>query len=155
MRGDHDFTFVWHNTTGDLHKGCTIDHGVPNCWDDMFPNEGVSANVRNAIASLPETDIEFGSFVSLGYRATGMRDPIENTALLKPKIWVPIHQTNAALPTSSLWFKIAYLQQLEQMAGFLTPDQKPEYRWMVDPDDYLKPMVYDPKDVRWKKRGAK
>ena len=41
------------------------------------------------------------------------------------------------------------------MAGFLTPDQRPEYRWMVDPDDYLKPMVYDPKDVRWKKRGAK
>ena len=50
--------------------------------------------------------------MSLGYRATGMRDPIENTALLKPKIWVPIHQTNAALPTSSLWFKIAYLPQL-------------------------------------------
>jgi len=58
VRGDHDFTFVWHNTTGDLRKGGTIDHGPPNCWDDMFPNEGVSANVRNAIASLPETDIE-------------------------------------------------------------------------------------------------
>jgi len=41
------------------------------------------------------------------------------------------------------------------MAGFLTPDQRPEYRWMVDPDDYLKPMVYDPKDVRRKKRGVK
>ena len=152
VRGDHDFTFVWHNTTGDLHNGCTLDHGVPNCWDDMFPAEGVSANVRKAIASLSETDVEFGSFVSLGYRTTGMRDPIENTALLKPKIWVPIHQTNAALPTSSLWFKIAYLSQLQQMAGVLTADQKPEYRWMVDPDDYLKPMVYDPKDVRWKKK---
>jgi hypothetical protein len=121
----------------------------------MFPSEGVSANVRKAIASLSETDVEFGSFVSLGYRATGMRDPIENSALLKPKIWVPIHQTNAALPSSSLWFKIAYLQQLQQMSNVLTPDQIPEYRWMVDPDDYLKPMVYDPKDVRWKKRGAK
>jgi hypothetical protein len=84
-----------------------------------------------------------------------MRDPIENSALLKPKIWVPIHQTNAALPTSSLRFKVAYLAQLDIMSskGFLTPDQRPEYRWMVDPDDYLKPMVYDPKDVRWKKRG--
>ena len=66
-------------------------------------------------------------------------------------MWVPIHQTNAALTSSSLWFKIAYLQQLSQMPG-LTADQKPEYRWMVDPDDYLKPMVYDPEDVRWTKR---
>lgn len=152
VHGDKEFTFVWHNTTGDLHNGCTIDHGVPNCWDDMFPNEHISANVRAAISSLPETDVEFGSFVSLGYRATGMRDPIENTALLKPKVWVPIHQTNAALPTSSLWFKIAYLQQLAQIPG-LTADQKPEYRWMVDPDDYLKPMVYDPADVRWTKKA--
>ena len=153
VRGDHKFTFAWHNTTGDLHHGCTLDHGVPNCWDDLFPAEHIPANVQNAISSLPETDLEFGSFVSLGFATTGMRDPIENTALLKPKIWVPIHQTNAALPTSSLRFKVAYLSQIAIMkqAGFLTPDQIPEYRWMVDPDDYLKPMVYDPKDPRWRK----
>jgi len=155
VRGDHKFTFAWHNTTGDLHHGCTLDHGVPNCWDDLFPAEHIPANVQNAISSLPETDLEFGSFVSLGFATTGMRDPIENTALLKPKIWVPIHQTNAALPTSSLRFKVAYLSQIAIMkqAGFLTPDQIPEYRWMVDPDDYLKPMVYDPKDPRWRKGG--
>ena len=151
VRGDHNFTFVWHNTTGDLNHGCTIDHGVPNCWDDMFPAEHVSANVRNAIASLSETDLEFGSLVSLGFATTGMRDPIQNSALLKPKIWVPIHQTNAAQPTSSLYFKVAYQAQLEQMKPALTPEQRPEYRWMVDPDDYLKPMVYDPKDDRWAK----
>ena len=58
--------------------------------------------------------------MSLGYLATGMRDPIENTALLKPKVWVPIRQTNAALPTSSLRFKIAYLPDL-RAAGRL-PD---------------------------------
>ena len=155
VRGDNKFTFVWHNTTGDLQHGCTIDHGPPHCWDDMFPAEAISANVRKAIASLPETDLEFGSFVSLGYRATGMRDPIENSAVLKPKIWVPIHQTNAALPTSSLWFKVAYLAQLELMLPPLHPDERPEYRWMVDPDDYLKPMVFDPKDDRWRKRDGR
>jgi L-ascorbate metabolism protein UlaG (beta-lactamase superfamily) len=151
VRGDHSFTFVWHNTTGDLNNGCTLDHGPPACWDDMFPAEHVSANVRNAITSLSPTDIEFGSFVSLGFATTGMRDPIQNSATLKPKIWVPIHQTNAALPTSSLYFKVAYLKQLEQMQPPLTPEQRPEPRWMVDPDDYLKPLVYDPKDERWKK----
>jgi hypothetical protein len=155
VRGENQFTFAWHNTTGDLHKGCTIDHGVPNCWDDMFPAEGISANVRRAIRSLPETDVEFGSFVSLGYQTTGMRDPIENTALLKPKIWVPIHQTNAALPTSSLWFKIAYQKQLDQMSPPLKPEERPEYRWLVDPNDYLKPMVFDPKDDRWRKKHGR
>ena len=74
---------------------------------------------------------------------------------LKPKVYVPIHQTNAAQPTSSLYFKVAYMKQLEQMRPPLTPEQRPEARWMVDPDDYLKPMVYDPKDIRWKKVGEK
>ena len=153
VRGDHNFTFVWHNTTGDLNHGCTIDHGPPACWDDMFP--GTSAAVRSAIAALPPTDVEFGSMVSLGFAVTGMRDPIENSALLKPKIYIPIHQTNAAQPTSSLYFKVAYEKQLDQMIPPLTPDQRPEARWMVDPDDYLKPMVYYPKEVRWKKVGKR
>ncbi len=157
VHGDHRFTFAWHNTTGDLNHGCTIDHGVVSptnplgCWDDMFPAEHIPANVRNAIAGLSETDLEFGSFVSLGFAVTGMRDPIQNSATLKPKVYVPIHQTNAALPTSSLYFKVAYLAQLEQMQPPLTSEQRPEYRWLVDPDDYLKPMVYDPKDDRWAK----
>jgi hypothetical protein len=146
------FTFVWHNTTGDLNHGCTIDHGPPACWDDLFPAEHISQNVKNRIASLSETDIEFGSFVSLGFATSGMRDPIQNSATLEPKIYVPIHQTNAALPTSSLYFKVAYMAQLEQMIPALTPAQRPEPRWMVDPDDYLKPQVYDPKDARWAKR---
>ena len=151
VHGDHQFTFAWHNTTGDLHHGCTIDHQPPACWDDMFPAEHISENVKNRIAALPETDLEFGSFVSLGFAVNGMRDPIEYSAVLKPKVYVPIHQTNAALPTSSLYFKVAYMAQLEQMIPALTPEQRPEPRWMVDPDDYLKPMVYDPKDDRWAK----
>ena len=66
-------------------------------------------------------------------------------------MYVPIHQTNAALPTSSLYFKVAYLKQLDQMRPALTPSQRPEPRWMVDPNDYLKPMVYEPKNARWAK----
>jgi hypothetical protein len=155
VHGDNEFTFAWHNTTGDLNHGCTIDHGPPACWDDMFPAEHLPALVKSRIAALPETDLEFGSFVSLGFATTGMRDPIENTAVLKPKIWVPIHQTNAALPTSSLYFKVAYLKQLDQMVPALTPEQRPEPRWMVDPDDYLKPMVFDPKDERWEKHHGR
>ena len=148
VRGDHRFTFVWHNTTGDLVNGCTIDRGVPNCWGPR-----VAKQVADRIRSLPPTDVEFGSMVSLGYRVNGMRDPIQNSAVLQPKVYIPIHQTNAAFPTSSLYFKVAYLKQLDQMQPPLTPSQRPEPRWMVDPDDYLKPMVYEPKDARWAKTG--
>ena len=146
VRGENSFTFVWHNTTGDLQNGCTIDRGVPNCWGPR-----VAKQVEARIRALPPTDLEFGSMVSLGYKVNGMRDPIQNSAALRPKVYVPIHQTNAALPTSSLYFKVAYLKQLGQMIPALTPSERPEARWMVDPDDYLKPMVYEPKDPRWAK----
>jgi L-ascorbate metabolism protein UlaG (beta-lactamase superfamily) len=146
VRGDNRFSFVWHNTTGDLNFGCSIDRQPPNCWGAR-----VGKQVENVIRSLPPTDVEFGSMVSLGYRVNGMRDPIQYGAALHPKVYVPIHQTNAALPTSSLWFKIAYLKQLDQMLPALKANERPEARWMVDPDDYLKPMVYDPKDARWSK----
>ena len=149
VRGDNRFTFAWHNTTGDLNNGCAIDRQPPNCW-----GAAVGKQVENAIRSLPPTDLEFGSMVSLGYRVNGMRDPIQYSAALHPKVYVPIHQTNAALPTSSLWFKIAYLAQLEQMKPPFPASERPEARWMVDPDDYLKPMVFDPKDARWSKPGG-
>ena len=152
VAGENRFTFVWHNTTGDLENGCTIDKGytpaagISNCWGPRVAKQ-VAARIR----ALPPTDVEFGSMVSLGYAINGMRDPIQNSAALQPKVYIPIHQTNAALPTSSLYFKVAYLKQLEQMNPALTPAQRPEARWMVDPDDYLKPMVFDPSDARWAK----
>jgi hypothetical protein len=152
VKGQNNFTFSWHNTTGDLVNGCTLDrgftvaNGINNCWGPR-----VAAQVKGRIAALPKTDVEFGSFVSLGFAVNGMRDPIENTAVLKPLVWVPIHQTNAALPTSAPEFEVAYQKQLNQMSPALTPEQRPEARWMIDPIDYVKPMVFDPGDERWKK----
>jgi hypothetical protein len=35
----------------------------------------------------------------------------------------------------------------------VTRELQPEARWMVDPNDYLRPMVYDPKDARWAAPG--
>jgi L-ascorbate metabolism protein UlaG (beta-lactamase superfamily) len=152
VHGQNNFTFSWHNTTGDLVNGCTIDKGftpatgINNCWGPR-----VAAAVKARIAALPTTDLEMGSFVSLGFAVNGMRDPIENSAVLRPKVWIPIHQTNAALPTSAPEFQIAYVKQLNQMVPALTAAQRPEARWMIDPIDYLKPLVFDPGDDRWKK----
>jgi L-ascorbate metabolism protein UlaG (beta-lactamase superfamily) len=152
VHGENEFTFVWHNTTGDLVNGCTIDKGwtpttgISNCWGPR-----VAAQVKARIEALSKTDVEFGSFVSLGFAVNGMRDPIQNSAALMPQVWIPIHQTNAALPTSAPEFEAAYLKQLEQMVPALAPAQRPEARWMIDPVDYVKPMVFDPGADRWKK----
>ena len=78
-----------------------------------------------------------------------MRDVVLYNLAIHPKVYVPIHQTNAALPTSSLEFKIAYLKQLDFMN--VAQSDRPEPRWMVDPNEYIKALVYDPKDARWSK----
>jgi hypothetical protein len=146
MRGERRFTFLWHNTSGALKEGCAINQ----CW-----GPAVGQAVVDRLKSLPPTDIEFGSLVSLGFATTGMRDPIAYQQALHPKIYIPVHQTDAAALSSSLEFKIAYLKQLDIMDAAhegLTP--RPEPRWMVDPDDFVRPMVYDPKDDRWRKASG-
>ena len=140
MRGDNRFAFVWHNTTGALKEGCGLDR----CW-----GPAVGQHLTEIMRSLTSTDVEFGSMVSLGYPTNGMRDVVLYNLAIHPKVYVPIHQTNAALPTSSLEFKIAYLKQLDFMN--VAQSDRPEPRWMVDPNEYIKALVYDPKDARWSK----
>ncbi len=88
--------------------------------------------------------------VSLGFGTNGMRDPILYQLALRPKIYISDSPDQCrAAPTPSLEFKVSYLKQLDAMA--VPPEQRPEARWMVDPNDYLKPLVYDPQDPRWAK----
>jgi L-ascorbate metabolism protein UlaG (beta-lactamase superfamily) len=142
LRGDNRFTFAWHNTTGALKEGCAIDQ----CW-----GPAVGQHVTDIMRSLPPTDVELGSIVSLGWPTNGTRDAVLYNEALLPKVYIPIHQTNATPLTSSLRYKIAYLKQVPEMNPPFPPQLRPEARWMVDPDDYLKPLVYDPKSPRWSK----
>ena len=95
--------------------------------------------------SLPQTDVEIGSIVSLGLGTNGVRDPILYQQHIKPQVYIPIHVTDATPISSSLRFKIAY-QKAVVAANVAV---RPEIRWMVDPDDFVRPMVYDPNDERW------
>jgi len=140
LRHDNKFTFVWHNTTGAIKEGCGLDQ----CW-----GPAVGQHLTEIMQSLPSTDIELGSMVSLGFGTNGMRDPILYQLAIQPQVYIPVHQTNAAMPTSSLRFKTSYFQQLDAMN--VPQDQRPEARWVVDPNEYLKPQVYDPDDDRWEK----
>lgn len=151
MRGDNRFTFVWHNTTGAIKEGCSLGQTYPSgCWGPV-----VGQHLIDIMKSLPPTDVELGSMVSLGFPTNGMRDVVFYNEAIMPKVYIPIHQTNAALPTSSLEFKVSYLKQINQMVPPFPPELQPEARWMVDPDDYVKPLVYDPKDARWNKPSGR
>jgi hypothetical protein len=127
LRGGPNFTFTWHDTGGPLKEQ------APQLFD--------------VLDSLPKTDVELGSVVSLGFPTNGLRDPVLYMQHIKPKIYVAGHVTFVALESSSLRWKIAFLQQLDAMS--IPQDERPEIRWMVDPNDYLRPLVYDPRDRRW------
>lgn len=137
------FTFVWHNTTGPLKEGVGSDPGLPS--------PAIGAQLFAIMEGLPETDVEYGSIVSIGYPTNGVRDPILYQQHIKPQIYVPLHMTDVALVSSSLEFKQTYLTAIAEAladpaAGV---SYQPEARWMVDPNDYIRPMVYDPDDERW------
>jgi hypothetical protein len=109
----------------------------------------VGAHLFQIMDSLPATDIEFGSIVSLGVNTNGVRDPILYNQHIKPQVYIPIHETDATPISSSLRFKIAY----QKAVVAADVPVRPEARWIVDPDDFLRPMVYDPHDERWEKQG--
>jgi hypothetical protein len=58
--------------------------------------------------------------------------------------------------SSSLQSKKAFLLTQEAAAGSSEIPggvvYKPELRWLVDPNDLARPLVYDPDDSRWSNR---
>src|SRR5229473_1656678 len=49
--------------------------------------------------TLPKTDVELGSIVSLGYDTNGVRDEVYYNVHILPKIYIPGHMTDVALPS--------------------------------------------------------
>jgi hypothetical protein len=61
--------------------------------------------------------------------------------------------TDVQLVSSSLQSKKAFLLTQEAAEGSSEIPggvvYKPELRWLVDPNDLARPLVYDPDDSRW------
>jgi hypothetical protein len=159
LNGDNQFTFAWHNTTGALREGCAL----PNNFPDGTPSQpgqdamgcfgpAVAQQLVGVMQSLRPTDVEIGSVVSLGFGINGERDIITYNQAIAPKVFIPNHITAVAVESSSLEWKVGYLKV--QNAMNIPQDQRPELRWLVDPNDYLRPLVFDPRDARWRKPGG-
>ena len=142
LKGDNHFSFVWNNTIGALKEGCGLDR----CW-----GPAVGQQITSILESFSPTDVQFGSVASNGLGTNGTRDGILYMLALNPKVFYPAH-LGFQNPGNSLEFKVPFLKQLDAM--HVPADARPEIRWVVDPNDYLRAEVFDPKDDRWKKPNS-
>lgn len=161
VRGGNGFTFVWHNTSGALREGCALPNNIPGTIPPQPSQPGqdakgcfgpeVGQKLESLMQSLQPVDVELGSVVSLGYNINGERDVVDYNTYLAPKVFIPNHITAVAAESSSLEWKVGY-QKVQDAMG-IAADQRPELMWLVDPNDYLRPLVFDPKDPRWGAHG--
>ena len=159
LRGGKDFTFVWHNTTGALREGCALPNNIPGTNPPQPSQPGqdakgcfgpeVGQKLANLMEFLGPTDVELGSVVSLGFGINGERDIVDYNSHVAPKIFIPNHVTAVAVESSSLEWKVGYRKQQDAMG--IAPEDRPELYWLVDPNDYLRPIVFDVDDPRWDK----
>jgi hypothetical protein len=99
--------------------------------------------------SLPQTNVEWGAILSVGFPNNGVRDEILYQQHIKPQVYFPLHMTDVAVPSSSLEFKKTFLLALQENLDAHNITFAPEAHWLVDPDDYLRPQVFDPDQQRW------
>jgi hypothetical protein len=140
LRNNEHFSFVFHNTAGALKEG--IGRG----WDGT-PADG--RRIIDILESLPPTDVQLGTASSGNFNNNGLRDLIMYQEALQPRIYIPNHITSgtATREASSLSVFAGYLSQLDLMG--MPEAQRPEIRWLIDPTDFLKPIVFDSTASLW------
>lgn len=153
--GNDPFTFVWHNSTGDIIDSCALPNnnaqGQPNepgqlangCFPSTVTVNGktVGDNLASIMDNLGPVNVELGSVVSLGFNQNGERDVVSYIQHVHPQFFIPNHITAVAVEGSSLEWKIGYIDALN--AANVPPDQRPQLLWLVDPNDYLRPISFD------------
>ena len=158
-QGGNNFTIAYVNSAGPVKEG--IGSGSPGLISLAQYNDPANNGPQIALAgeigkglfsimeSLPQTDVLLGSIVSLGAAANQQRDIIMYTQKLKPKVYYPGHVTDVAQPGSALYHKINWRETATNMGW--PQSEWPEFRAQIDPNDFLVPQVFDPKETRWDK----
>ncbi len=154
------FRFVWHNTTGDIIDSCALPNNNPATGQPFEPGQAangcfpgvtvngktVGANLASIMDGLSPVDVELGSVVSLGFNQNGERDIVSYIEHVRPRYFIPNHVTAVAAEGSSLEWKVGFIDALN--ARGIAPAAQPQTLWIVDPNDYLRPIVFGLKDNR-------
>jgi len=158
----HDFTFSFVNSAGPVKEG--IGTGSPGLitlaqFNDKANNgpaialaAEIGKGLFSIMDSLPQPDVLLGSIVSLGATNNQQRDIITYTQHLKPKVYYPGHLTDVAQAGSALYHKLNWRETAQNM-GF-PQSEWPEFRLLVDPNDFLVPQVFNTRDDRWSKSSS-
>jgi hypothetical protein len=147
LRNGTNFTIAANNTVGALKEG------KGSGWDGT-PADG--QRILDILRRLPETDIQFGTASSGNTDFNGWRDHVYYLEALRPKIFLPGH---APVGASLQYYSgfLATLKLMEQPRGNhwvgFPSDEWPSIRWLTDPSDTLKPMVFDVNDRAWNSLG--
>jgi L-ascorbate metabolism protein UlaG (beta-lactamase superfamily) len=148
LREEPHFTFAWQNSAGALKEG------KGNGWDGT-PEDG--QRLINLMRRLPHTDVHLAPVSTGNWNNNGLRDTVMYQKALKPKIFIPGHHTTGTIGQegSAAPIYAFYLKQLENMEapvgqwpGYPRAEW-PDIRWLTDPMDYAKPIVFDPEARRW------
>lgn len=160
VKGDHHgdrddrFRFVWHNSTGDILDSCALPNNnssgqpyepgqdVHGCFPGVTVNgKTVGDNLGSIMDSLGPVDVQIGSVVSLGYNQNGERDTVTYIQHVQPKVFIPCHTTAVAVEGSSLEWKDGFYAALT--ARGVPKTSWPQVQWLVDPNDYARPLVFN------------
>ena len=155
VKGEEKFRFVWHNTTGDIVDSCALPNNNPTTGLPLEPGQSangcfpgvtvrgqtVGANLASIMDRLDPVDVELGSVVSLGFNQNGERDIVSYLQHVRPRYFIPNHVTAVAVEGSSLEWKVGFIDALD--AAGMAPATRPQILWIVDPNDYLRPIVFD------------
>ena len=115
---------------------------IHGCFPGVAVNgQTVGANLASIMDSLAPVDVEIGSVVSLGYNQNGERDVVSYIGDGKPRYFIPNHLTAVAAEGSSLEWKDGFYEALN--AANVPAATWPIVWWLVDPNDYLRPLVFD------------
>ncbi len=153
--GRDPFTFVWHNSTGDIIDSCALPNNNPATGlpyepgqdaNGCFPGvkvhgKTVGANLASIMDDLGPVNVDLGSVVSLGYNQNGERDIVSYLQHLRPRYFIPNHVTAVANEGSSLEWKVGFIAAMK--AAGVPQESWPQILWLVDPNDYLRPIVFD------------
>jgi hypothetical protein len=155
VKGQERFRFVWDNSTGDIIDSCALPNNNPATGQPYEPGQSpngcfpgvtvhgktVGANLASIMDRLGPVDVALGSVVSLGYNQNGERDIVSYLQHVRPRYFIPNHVTAVALEGSSLEWKVGFIDALN--AAGVPPATWPQILWIVDPNDYLRPIVFD------------
>ncbi|MBX2836096.1 MAG: MBL fold metallo-hydrolase [Gammaproteobacteria bacterium] len=140
LRDGSKFSFVYHNTAGALKEG------KGRGWDGT-PEDG--QRIIGLLETLGPTDVQLGTAATGNFDNNGLRDLIMYQAAIQPKIYIPNHITTGsrAKEGSSISVYRGYLDQMDLMN--VAKDDRPRLHWLVDPVDYIKPIVYHIDNPAW------